>query len=112
MAGVTSMPSHSVWLKQLEHSCVTKAGEYAKLKFWRVLMWHQPAASHKAVTALTPVQKKQTREKLSFNVPAKLGLEPRSVVEWGSASYIVFVTLAMYQQLSLSADVVSCSPRM
>ena len=64
---------HAVWLQQLEHGHVTWVDEDAKLKFQRALIWHQPAATHKAPTAPALAQKNQTREKLPFNMPIKLG---------------------------------------
>ena len=48
---------HAVWLQQLEHGRITWADKDAKLKFQRVLVWHQPAATRKAVAAPAPAQK-------------------------------------------------------
>ena len=64
---------HAVLLQQLEHSCIMWVDEDVRLKFQRALVWHQPAATHKALAAPASAKKKQTREKLPFSISAKPG---------------------------------------
>ena len=66
---------HAVWWQQLEHGDITWVDKDTKLKFKRDLIWHQPVATDKTVAAPAPAQKKQMREKLTFNVPATLGMK-------------------------------------
>ena len=72
---------HAIWLQKLEHDHITWADEDVKLNFRRVLMWHKPTATHKAVAAPALAQKKQCAGN-----EIMCSLQPGSMLERGSTS--------------------------